>query len=139
MSPITPEIRASAEIITGHDVCKEKIKTLLKEFELPSGLMPLEDIEELGRVKDTGLMWVKQKKSILHKFEKAGKTVQYGPEITGYVEKRKIKKMTGSKSKELFLWIGVTEIVVDGPPANKITIKTTTGISQTFPKEYFDA
>ncbi|KVH88689.1 uncharacterized protein LOC112501806 [Cynara cardunculus var. scolymus] len=139
MSPVTPEIRASAEIVTGNDICKAKIQSLLSEYELPSGLLPAEDIEELGCVKDTGFMWLKQKKDIVHKFEKASKQVSYATEVTGLVEKCKIKKMTGIKSKEVFIWITVNEVFVDGPPANKITMKTPTGISKSFPKAAFEA
>ncbi|KVH88690.1 uncharacterized protein LOC112501796 [Cynara cardunculus var. scolymus] len=139
MSPITPEIRACAEIITGDDICREKTKSLLREYELPDGLLPAEDIEELGYVKDTGFMWVKQKKDIVHKFEKVGKQVSYATEVTGYLQKCKIKKLTGVKSKEVLIWISLTEIYVDDPPTDKITMKTPAGISKSFPKSAFEA
>ncbi|KAJ9535994.1 hypothetical protein OSB04_un000836 [Centaurea solstitialis] len=139
MSPITPEIRACAEILTGDAICKEKTKSLLKEYDLPDGLLPAEDIEELGYVKDTGFMWVKQKKDIVHKFEKVGKQVSYASEVTGYLEKCKIKKLTGVKSKEVLIWISLTEIYVENPTAEKITMKTPAGISKSFPKSAFEA
>ncbi|KAK9070815.1 hypothetical protein SSX86_011217 [Deinandra increscens subsp. villosa] len=139
MSPITPEIRACAEILTGNDVCKEKAKALLREYCLPDGLLPVEDVEELGYVKETGFLWVKQKKEIVHKFEKVGKQVSYATEITSYFEKCKIKKLAGVKSKELMIWISLTEIFVEDPTSDKVTMKTPTGISKTFPKVAFEA
>ncbi|XP_071693282.1 uncharacterized protein [Rutidosis leptorrhynchoides] len=139
MSPITPEIRACAEILTGNDVCKEKAKALLREFCLPDGLLPVEDVEELGFVKDTGFFWIKQKNEIKHKFEKAGKQVSYATEITSYLEKCKIKKLAGVKSKELMIWISLTEIYVEDPSSDKVTMKTPTGISKTFAKAHFEA
>ncbi|KAK9070816.1 hypothetical protein SSX86_011218 [Deinandra increscens subsp. villosa] len=139
MSPITPEIRACAEILTGNDVCKEKAKALLREYCLPDGLLPVEDVEELGYVKETGFLWVKQKKDIVHKFEKVGKQVSYATEITSYFEKCKIKKLAGVKSKELMIWISLTEIFVEDPTSDKVTMKTPTGISKTFPKAAFEA
>ncbi|KAK9070817.1 hypothetical protein SSX86_011219 [Deinandra increscens subsp. villosa] len=139
MSPITPEIRACAEILTGNDVCKEKAKALLREYCLPDGLLPVEDVEELGYVKETGFLWVKQKKDIVHKFEKVGKQVSYATEITSYFEKCKIKKLAGVKSKELMIWISLTEIFVEDPTSDKVTMKTPTGISKTFPKVAFEA
>lgn len=79
-------------------------------------------------------MWVKQKKEIDHKFEKIGKHVSYATEVTAYMEKFKIKKLTGVKSKELLIWISVVEIFVDDPPTEKITMKTPSGIYRTFPR-----
>ncbi|XP_076917569.1 uncharacterized protein LOC143577692 [Bidens hawaiensis] len=139
MSPITPEIRACAEILNGNEVCKEKAKSLLREYCLPDGLLPVEDVEELGYVKETGFVWVKQKNEIKHKFEKVGKQVSYATEITSYFEKCKIKKLSGVKSKELMLWISLVEIYVENPSSDKITMKTPTGISKTFPKVAFEA
>ncbi|KAI3811249.1 hypothetical protein L1987_20968 [Smallanthus sonchifolius] len=139
MSPITPEIRACAEILTGNEVCKEKIKSLLREYCLPDGLLPVEDVEEIGYVKDTGFLWVKQKNEIKHKFEKVGKQVSYATEISSYLEKCKIKKLSGVKSKEVLIWISLIEIYVENPTSDKITMKTPTGISKTFPKEAFEA
>ncbi|XP_076892895.1 uncharacterized protein LOC143544754 [Bidens hawaiensis] len=139
MSPITSEIRASAEIFTGNEVCKEKAKSLLKEHCLPDGLLPVEDVEELGYVKETGFVWLKQKNEIKHKFDKVGKQVSYATEITSYFDKCKIKKLTGVKSKEVLIWISLIEIYVEDPTSDKITMKTPTGISKSFPKVAFEA
>ncbi|KAD2394319.1 hypothetical protein E3N88_41296 [Mikania micrantha] len=50
--------------------------------------------------------------------------VQYAAEVTAVVEKFKIKKLTGVKSKELLLWITLSEIGVDDPPTGKITFNS---------------
>ncbi|KAM0021156.1 hypothetical protein Hdeb2414_s0024g00647701 [Helianthus debilis subsp. tardiflorus] len=139
MSPITPEVRAKAEIFTGNEVCKEKAKSLLREYCLPDGLLPVEDVEELGYVKETGFVWVKQKNEIIHKFDKVGKQVSYAKEITSYFEKCKIKKLSGVKSKEVMIWISLIEIFFEDPTSDKVTMKTPTGISKTFPKVAFEA
>ncbi|KAL3814623.1 hypothetical protein ACJIZ3_015891 [Penstemon smallii] len=137
-SLITDEIRASAsEIYHGDEICQEKSKFLLTEMGLPNGLLPLQDIEECGYVKDTGFVWLKQKKKHEHKFEKIGKPVQYATEVTAYVEPKRIKKLTGVKTKELLLWITLCDIFVDDPPTGKITFKTPTGLFRSFPISAF--
>ncbi|KAL2491204.1 hypothetical protein Adt_26832 [Abeliophyllum distichum] len=139
MSLITDEIRSSAtEFYTGHDICQVKSKFLLTEFGLPNGLLPLEDIEECGYVKDTGFVWLKQKKKSEHKFKDIGRLVQYATEVTAYVEPNKIKKLTGVKAKELLMWLTINEIYVDDPPTGKITFKSPTGLSRTFPVSAFE-
>lgn len=138
MSLVTDEIRASAsEMYQGDAICQEKSKFLLTEMNLPNGLLPLKDIEECGYVKDTGFVWLKQKKKCEHKFEKIGKPVQYATEVTAYVEPNRIKKLTGVKAKELLMWLTLTEIYVDDPPSGKIHFKTPTGLSRTFPVDAF--
>ncbi|KAE8728462.1 pentatricopeptide repeat-containing protein [Hibiscus syriacus] len=139
MSLVTEEIKASAsEIYHGDEMCQEKSKFLLEEIGMPRGLLPLRDIEECGYVKDTGFVWLKQKKSITHKFEKIGKLVSYATEVTAVVEKNKIKKLTGVKTKELLVWITLSDIYVDDPPTGKITFKTPSGLFRTFPVSAFE-
>ncbi|KAB2049717.1 hypothetical protein ERO13_A13G176200v2 [Gossypium hirsutum] len=139
MSLVTEEIKASAsEIYHGDEICQEKSKFLLEEVGMPRGLLPLRDIEECGYVKDTGFVWLKQKKSITHRFEKIGKLVSYATEVTAVVEKGKIKKLTGVKTKELLVWITLSDIQVDDPPTGKITFKTPSGLFRTFPVSAFE-
>ncbi|KAK8515314.1 hypothetical protein V6N13_139712 [Hibiscus sabdariffa] len=139
MSLVTEEIKASAsEIYHGDEMCQEKSKFLLQEIGLPGGLLPLKDIEECGYVKDTGFVWLKQKKSITHKFEKIGKPVTYATEVTAVVEKNKIKKLTGVKTKELLVWVSLSDIYVDDPPTGKITFQTPTGLYRSFPVSVFE-
>ena len=100
--------------------------------------MPLKDIEECGIIRETGFVWLKQKKSYTHKFEKIGKLVSYAPEVTAIVEKGKIKKLTGVKTKELLVWVQLSDIYVDDPPTGKITFKTPAGLFRTFPVSAFE-
>ncbi|MED6222421.1 hypothetical protein PIB30_064305 [Stylosanthes scabra] len=138
MSLVTEEIRAKSEVYRGDELCQEKSKFLLKEVGLPNGLLPLKDIEECGYEKESGFVWLKQKKSSTHKFEKIGKLVSYAPEVTAYVEVGKIKKLTGVKTKELLLWITLSDIYVDNPPTGKITFQTPAGLFRTFPVSAFE-
>ncbi|XP_027364000.1 uncharacterized protein LOC113871241 [Abrus precatorius] len=138
MSLVTAEIKAKSEVYHGDELCQEKTKFLLKEVGLPNGLLPLKDIEECGYEKESGFVWLKQKKAINHKFEKIGKLVSYAPEITAYVEVGKIKKLTGVKAKEILVWITLNEIFVDDPPTGKITFKNPSGLFRTFPVSAFE-
>ncbi|KAF9669837.1 hypothetical protein SADUNF_Sadunf13G0006000 [Salix dunnii] len=138
MSLVTEEIKSKAEVYYGDEMGKEKSQELLKEVGLPNGLLPLHDIIECGIVRETGFVWLKQKKSINHKFEKIGRLVSYGTEVTAYVEPKKIKKLTGVKTKELLVWITLCDISRDDSPDGKMTFKTTTGLFRTFPASAFE-
>ncbi|KAL6994829.1 hypothetical protein U1Q18_004335 [Sarracenia purpurea var. burkii] len=137
MSLVTEEIKAKAEVYYGDEICQEKSKLLLKEVGLPNGLLPLKDMVECGYVKETGFVWLKQKKKTEHKFAAVGKLASYATEVTAYVEPNKIKKLTGVKTRELLLWITLSEITVDDPPTGKITFKTPAGLFMTFPVAAF--
>ncbi|XP_072967798.1 uncharacterized protein [Typha angustifolia] len=141
MSEITEAMKAKAEVYHGDDICQEKSKFLLREVGLPDGLLPLRDIIECGYVEETGFVWLKQKKKVEHRFEKIGRLVSYAQEVTAYVDKFKIKKLTGVKAKELLLWLTLNEISVDEPSTTgkKITFKTSTGLYRTFPTSAFEA
>ncbi|CAH9088136.1 unnamed protein product [Cuscuta europaea] len=139
MSMVTDEIRRSAtEFYVGNELCQEKSKVLLREVGLPAGLLPMEDMEECGYVKDTGFVWLKSKKKTEHKFQEIGKLVQYGCEVTANVEQNKIKKLTGVKAKEMLLWVTISEISVDDPPTGKIYFKSSLGVGKTFPVSAFE-
>ncbi|XP_006658233.1 uncharacterized protein LOC102719504 [Oryza brachyantha] len=125
--------RAGAEIVTGDGVCRKKSIELLEELGLPKGLLPLEDIEEFGYNRDTGFLWlVQKKKKIEHTFKKIKQTVSYAGEVTAFAEKGKLKKITGVKTKELLLWLSVVEVYVTEASPEKVTFKTGTGLSDTF-------
>ncbi|KAB9123554.1 hypothetical protein FH972_026976 [Carpinus fangiana] len=100
---------------TGQEEGLKMVTSLLQEFELPMGLLPLADVVEVGYVKETGYMWIVQRK------------------------KKRIKKLKGVKAKELMLWPPVSEITVDDPPTGKIHFKSLAGITKTFPVEAFAA
>ncbi|XP_058083582.1 uncharacterized protein LOC131231427 [Magnolia sinica] len=138
MSLVSEEAKAKAEIYYGDEIGREKSRFLLQEVGLPRGLLPLHDIIECGYIEETGYVWLKQKKKTEHYFEKIGKNVSYATDITAYVEKLKIKKLTGVKVKELMIWLTLNEITVDDPPTGKLTCKTSTGLFRTFPTSAFE-
>ncbi|XP_010274785.1 PREDICTED: uncharacterized protein LOC104610025 [Nelumbo nucifera] len=130
--------RENAEIYNGKALCKEKSRQLLEEIALPKGLLPLEDMEEVGYNREAGFVWLKQKKSTQHSFKRIGKNVSYGTDVTAFVENRRMKKLTGVKSKELLIWVTIAEIYIDDPASDKITFKTPAGISRSFPISAFE-
>nr|XP_027109712.1 uncharacterized protein LOC113729653 [Coffea arabica] len=139
MSLVTQEIRASAsEIYNEKELCQVKAKVFLKEVGLPDCLLPLEDIEECGFVKETGFIWLKRKQKIVRKFEKIDKLAQYAAEITAYAEPKKLKSVTGLKAKELFLWVTVSDVEVEDAPTGKISFKSPLGLTRTFPRSAFE-
>ncbi|CAN6884316.1 hypothetical protein Bca4012_070108 [Brassica carinata] len=135
MGLVTEEVRAKAEMYTGDEICREKTKCFLKEISMPNGLLPLKDIEEAGYDRESGVVWLKQKQTITHKFENIDKLVSYGTEVTAVVKTGKIKKLTGVKAKELLLWVSISEIYTE--EKEKITFKSPTTLSRTFPVSAF--
>jgi hypothetical protein len=125
--------RAGAEVIAGDAACRKKSVELLEEIGLPKGLLPMEDIQEFGYNRETGFMWlVQRKKKVEHTFKKIKQTVSYASEVTAFVEKGKLSKITGVKTKELMLWLSVVEVYVPEALLDKVTFKTGTGLSDTF-------
>ncbi|KAK9922742.1 hypothetical protein M0R45_031189 [Rubus argutus] len=88
----------------GHEEGLKLAISVLQQFKLPQGILPLADVIEVGFVESTGYMWIVQAKKVEHEFKMINKLVSYDTEITGYVEKKKIKKLKGVKAKELMLW-----------------------------------
>ncbi|OMO76255.1 hypothetical protein CCACVL1_15808 [Corchorus capsularis] len=123
----------------GHDEGIKMATALLEEFGLPAGLLPIADVIEVGFVRNTGYMWISQKKKVEHNFKMISKLVSYDTQITGYVSNKRIKKLKGVKAKELMLWPPVNEIIVDDPPTGKIHFKSLAGVTKTFPVEAFAA
>lgn len=121
----------------GHEEGLKMAISLLEEFGLPLGLLPLAEVIEVGFVRSTGYMWIVQEKKVEHEFKIISKTVSYSNEINGYIEMKKIKKLHGVKAKELVLWPPVSEIRVDDPPTGKIHFRSLAGITKTFPVEAF--
>ncbi|KAI3965869.1 hypothetical protein MKX01_010826 [Papaver californicum] len=124
---------------TGHEEGLKMATSILEEFGLPLGLLPLEKVIEVGFVKTTGYMWIKQEKKVEHNFKMISKLVSYDVEIHGLVEKKRIKKLKGVKAKEFMLWPPVNEITVDDQPTGKIHFKSLAGVTKTFPVEAFNA
>ncbi|KAF3452102.1 hypothetical protein FNV43_RR08199 [Rhamnella rubrinervis] len=123
----------------GHEEGLKMAVSLLEEFELPLGLLPLADVIEVGFVRNTGYMWIVQAKKVQHNFKMISKLVSYSTEINGFVAKKRISKLKGVKAKELMIWPPVSEIVVDDPPTGKIHFKSLAGITKTFPFDAFAA
>ncbi|XBH96593.1 hypothetical protein VPH35_086950 [Triticum aestivum] len=114
MASKTVEIhRVGAEVFRGDDaVCRKKSVEVLAELGLPTGLLPLEDMEEFGYNRVAGFMWLVQRKKTEHTFKKVKQTVSYAGEVTAFVDPGKLRKITGVKTKELFLWLSVVEVSV---------------------------
>lgn len=129
--------KEGGEVKPGHEEGVKLATALLEEFELPCGLLPLANVIEVGFVRSTGYMWIQQKEKVEHNFKMISKLVSYDTEITGFVEKKRIKKLKGVKAKELILWPPVAQIIVDDPPTGKIHFKSLAGITKTFPVEAF--
>eukprot|EP00262_Sarcandra_glabra_P010736 TRINITY_DN26132_c0_g1_i1.p1 TRINITY_DN26132_c0_g1~~TRINITY_DN26132_c0_g1_i1.p1 ORF type:complete len:152 (-),score=16.53 TRINITY_DN26132_c0_g1_i1:50-505(-) len=130
--------RQNAEIHLGDALCKKKIIEWLTELSLPKGLLPLQDIVEVGYNRSTGFMWLRQKKKRQHTFRSIGQTASYDTEVTSFVESRRIKKITGVKVRELLIWISITEMYMEDPSTGKMTFKTSAGIGRTFPASAFE-
>ncbi|XBI82154.1 hypothetical protein VPH35_090907 [Triticum aestivum] len=119
-SQLVESHRAGAEVHKGNDICKKKTVELLEELGLPGGLFPMDDIEEVGHNCESGFVWMLQKKKNEHMFNKLNQTV------AAFVEKGKMKKVTGVKIEDLY---SLVEVYVDESSADEVTIKTDTGLS----------
>ncbi|GER24594.1 hypothetical protein STAS_00122 [Striga asiatica] len=130
--------RENAEVHTGDAVCKQKSLELLERMHLPRGLLPLDDILEVGYNEATGFVWLKQKKSKTHVFRAIGRSVWYDTEVTAFVQDRRMKQVTGVKSKELLIWVTISDISIRDPDSGKITFSTPTGLSRSLPVSAFE-
>ncbi|KAJ3706045.1 hypothetical protein LUZ61_009750 [Rhynchospora tenuis] len=130
--------RNSAKISRGDAECKKKSVEVLEELGLPKGLFPLENIDEFGYNQNAGFIWFIQKKKVDHTFKKIKQVVSYATEVTAFVEKGKLKKITGVKTKELLLWLSVVEVYMEEASKEKVTFKTGTGLSESFDVSAFD-
>ncbi|XP_043701880.1 uncharacterized protein LOC122652254 [Telopea speciosissima] len=126
--------RAGAEIVRGKEACDRFLSELMKQLGFPSGVLPTGELEECGRVRATGFVWWKCKASYEHFNVVTNTKNSYAAETTAYVEKGRMKKMTGVKSKQLMMWVPIVEMHIDG---NKITFKTPMGVGKSFPLTSF--
>ncbi|XP_074585162.1 uncharacterized protein LOC141840956 [Curcuma longa] len=127
-----------AEVYSGAAVCREKTVEVLQELGLPKGLLPLEELLEVGYNRDLGFMWLTQRKKKEHMFKEIKQLVSYAAQVTAFVEDRKLKKITGVKTRELLLWLSVVEVFIGDPSSGNITFKTGTGLSDSFPVTAFE-
>ncbi|KAL3851486.1 hypothetical protein ACJIZ3_013368 [Penstemon smallii] len=130
--------RVNAEVYTGHELSKAKSVELLEKMNLPKGLLPLDNILEVGYNEETGFVWLKQKEKKNHVFRAIGRNVWYDREVTAFVEDRRMKQVTGVKSKELLVWLTIHNISIKDPSSGNITFSTATGLSRTFPVSAFE-
>ncbi|XP_072988749.1 uncharacterized protein [Typha latifolia] len=137
-SQIIENYREGAETFQGDAICKKKSIQMLEEQGLPKGLLPLVDVEEFGYNRAAGFIWLVQKKKKDHTFKKIKQVVSYAPEVTAFVEKGKLKKITGVKTREMMLWLTVVEVYIEDPSLEKITFKTGTGLSDSFAVSAFN-
>ncbi|KAL2551774.1 hypothetical protein Fot_05393 [Forsythia ovata] len=129
--------RAGAEIVHREEECYQHSIEQLEELGFPRGVLPLKDLVECGRVRETGFVWMKQKAPYEHFFVGSNTLVSYATEVTAYVEKGRMKKMTGIKSKQLLLWVPIVEMSIEESDAKKIYFKTPMGIGRSFPVTAF--
>lgn len=134
-STTTTTEREGAEIVYGAEACYQHSLELLEELGFPRGVLPLQDLVECGRVRETGFVWMKQKAPYEHFFETTNTRVSYAVEVTAYVCKSKMKKMNGVKSKQMLLWVPIVEMSIEDP--HKIYFKTPVGIGKSFPVTAF--
>lgn len=129
--------REGAEIVRGAEACYQNSMDLLEELGFPKGVMPLKDLEECGRVRSTGFVWMKQKAPYEHFFRGTNTRVSYAKEVTAYIEKGRMKKMTGVRSKQVLIWVPIVEMSScdDG---RRMYFKTNVGIGRSFPASAFD-
>ncbi|KAI4298267.1 hypothetical protein L6164_031845 [Bauhinia variegata] len=130
--------REDAEIYRGEALCRQKSQELLKEISLPKGLLPLDDFVEVGYNRTTGFVWLKQKKKKEHRFRAIERTVSYEAEVTAFVDEHRMRRVTGVKSKEMFIWVTISEIAIEDPNSGKISFSNSSGISRAFPVSAFD-
>ncbi|XP_015877316.2 uncharacterized protein LOC107413781 [Ziziphus jujuba] len=127
-----------AEIYHGEAICKQKSRQLLQDMSLPQGLLPLNDVVEFGFNRTSGFVWLRQKTTKEHQFRAIGRSVSYDTEVMAFVEERRLRRLTGVKSKELLIWVTISDIIVNDSDPTKITFSNPTGISKTFPASAFE-
>ncbi|XP_073001154.1 uncharacterized protein [Typha latifolia] len=127
--------REGAEIIYGADECYNHSLELLKALGFPEGVLPLKNLDECGLVRETGFVWMKQKVPYEHFFKGTNTRVKYDTEVTAYIEDKRMKKMTGVRSKQMLLWVPIVEMSMDG--TEKIYFKSAVGIGRSFPASAF--
>ncbi|KAL0693333.1 hypothetical protein Bca4012_060513 [Brassica carinata] len=130
--------REGAEIFNEGSTCKQKANEILSTMNLPKGLLPLDNMTEIGHNKTTGYIWIKINKNVQHRFKAIGRNVSYDSEVTAFVENRRMRSLTGIKSKELLLWVTISEIFINDQDQTKITFANPTGLSRTFPVTAFE-
>lgn len=129
--------RAGAEVVHGAVECYQHSLKMLEELGFPKGVLPLRNLEECGWVQATGFVWMKQREPYEHFFKGTNTRVRYDREVTAYVERRRMKRMTGVRSKQVMLWVPISEMSMVEPAGEKIYFKSAVGIGRSFPVSAF--
>lgn len=132
------EYNRNADVYYGSVAGKQKALQLLEEFSLPKGLLPIDEVLEVGFNRATGFIWMKLRKRRDHKFRRIGRTVSYDAEVTAFVENRRMRRLTGVKCKELMWRVPISDIYIGDKDSSKITFATPTGLSQSYPISAFE-
>ncbi|MFQ6648353.1 hypothetical protein Gotur_021792 [Gossypium turneri] len=81
----------------------------------------------------TRFIWLNQEKTVKYLFKELGLT-SYGAEITAFIGDRQLKKLTGVKSKEMMIWITLSDVSVDDTKVpSKICFANSMGLSKSYP------
>lgn len=135
-SQLIEEHRSGAEVHVGHELCERKSREFMVELGLPDGLLPLPSLDEVGYNRSTGFVWLRQAAGLTHTFGSIGKQVWYDREVTAFVEPGRMHGLAGVKSKELLIWVTISEIVLS-PSGTKIVFRTPAGLGRAFPVTAF--
>ncbi|KMZ58375.1 hypothetical protein ZOSMA_77G00340 [Zostera marina] len=130
-------LRQGTDTKHGGEACHKFSMDFLGELGFPKDVFPLKDLEECGRIHETGFVWMKRKTSSEHYFKGTGTRVSYAPEVTAYVEKNKMKRIVGIKCRQMMLWLPITEMSIEDSDAKRIYVKTSLGIGRSFPFSAF--
>jgi len=135
-SQLIEDHRSGAEVHAGHELCERKSREFMVELGLPDGLLPLPTLDEVGYNRSTGFVWLRQAAGVTHTFDSIGKQVWYDKEVTAFVEPGRMHSLAGVKSKELLIWVTISEIVLS-PSGTKIVFRTPAGLGRAFPVTAF--
>ncbi|KAL1826230.1 hypothetical protein DCAR_0205374 [Daucus carota subsp. sativus] len=130
--------RENAVVVTDKAAIKKKISEVLKNAKFPLGVMPVDEAVELGYNPSSGFLWIIRKKKLEHFFKGINRKATLDAEVTGFLEERRMKKITGIKAKELMIWVSLTDFRIDDPASGKIIFTATAGITKTFQISAFE-
>ncbi|KAE8666117.1 potassium channel KAT2-like [Hibiscus syriacus] len=129
--------RAGAEVYHGATLCKQKAQELLEMFRLPKTLMPCNNLVEVGFNPITGFTWLKQQKPTKYKLKDIGIS-SFASEMTGFLEDGRMRKFSGIKSKEMMIWVPLSDISIDPSDPIKIIFTALMGLSKSYPLTAFE-
>lgn len=133
--------RKTAVIHRGSAACKAKFQELLEEYSVPKCLFQVAEIEEaeieeFGFNRAIGFFWIRQKTKTERKINKVG-TVYFDVEVSGFIERCRMWKITGVKGKEMLVSLPLCEMLVGYPTADKVKCFSTAGVYRVRPIAYY--